>query len=168
MGPSTALSPPHAKPAFISGSPCSSAGNPASPAGCTATAYRPSAPPGPALPSRLRATTALWNHRPSRAPQRDPAGLAEPSRHLVATRGRRRGDGTQGPRGAGSTGGTAAEERCLPRRRGHVASPDFACHVTAGPRGPGRCGGARWRRLSAGSRWRGGARGTSSRPLLPL
>lgn len=129
-------------------------------AGCTATACRrarPSQPDG--------APAALRHPRPRRAPQRDPRQPAEPGRRRAAPRGGGGGTGGRaappqawapGPCGAGSAGGTAAKERCLPRRRGHVSSPDFACHVTAGPGGPGRGGGARRRRPSAGSRGRGG------------
>lgn len=60
-------------------------------------------------------------------PSERPAALAQPGRR-AALAARSRGPG----RRAREEQGALAHERCLPRRR-HIASPDFAYHVMAGP-----------------------------------
>lgn len=71
---------------------------------------------------------------PGEEPQTPPAPPARLLRAVLT------GPGRAGPlrgrrRHLSGRAAPAAEQRCLPRRRSHVASLDFGCHVTAGPGG---------------------------------
>lgn len=87
---------------------------------------------GPASHSSVR--EPVLPEPPGEEPQTPPAPPARLLR-AVLTRPGRAGPLRGRRRHLSGRAAPAAEQRCLPRRRSHVASPDFGCHVTAGPGG---------------------------------